>query len=397
MWIGDISRFSAPTNIIHGLHSLRLLGQEAQQLATSRVFFVTDAGVREAGVLDEAFQSLTDAGITFVLYDQAPTDPDTLTVEQIARQITENGCDCVVVAGGGSAMCSGTGAALMATNPGNIRDYAGVERYHYPPLPCIAIPTTAGSGREVSKATVITDEQTNAKLVIIGYTNAPKVAILDPLVLRSLPRGQGVASGVDALTHAIEGYYGRRATLFTDAIALAAIGAIAENICPAILGDDLEAKSRMLLASSMANIACGEAGLGLSHNMNGAITRTYKSRGYPPVAYGLIHAITLPLAMEYNLPACEEKYASLAKVLGVREGGKSRSQLGKEAIARIKELFVALDAPRKLPWENVPPEDIRQLARTVLESVHEYPNPRTHREGEIIELFHQALRGWELG
>lgn len=392
---GRIARFSVPINVIHGFNSLRLVGEEAKKLKATKVSFVTDAGVKGAGVLDEAFQSLSDAKISFQLFDQAPVDPTTLTIAKVASELKESGCDCVVTAGAGSSLCTGTGAALMATNPGNIRDYAGIEKYPNPPLPCIAIPTTAGSGREVSKATVVTDERTNRKIVIIGHSNTPVVAILDPIVLRSVPKGQAVASGVDALTHAVEGYCGRRATPLSDAIALAAIEIITQNILPSILGDDLEAKSRMLLASSMANIACGEGGLGLSHNMNGAITFTFKSKGYPAIPYGLIHAICLPIVLEFNLPTCEAKFGATAKAMGIAESKGSQAELGRRMIERMKEILVALDAPRRLPWENVPKEHLGEMANLVLAESAEYPNPRSYDQQDIIGLFDRILVGWD--
>ncbi len=389
-----ITRFGVPTDIIYSLGSLGLLGEEVKKLKGTRVFFVTDPGVNAAGVLEQAFRSLQDGGISVVLCDQAPPDPDTQVIQQLAEKLKESHCDCVVTAGGGSALCTGKGVALMATNPGTIRDYSGADRYPNPPLSCIAIPTTAGSGSEVSRATIITDERTMRKMGIRGSTNAPRVAILDPMVLESVPKNQAIASGVDAWTHAIEAYCSIRATPLTDAIAFAAMETIAHNLCPSILADDLEAKSRMLLASSMANIACGNAGLGLVHAMNGAITYTYSSRGYPPVAYGLIHAICLPHVLEFNLPACEGKFASMAKAFGVNGDDKSEAELARMGIQRLKELLLAIDAPRKLPWENVQADDVVEMARVVLERAAVNPNPRKYAERDLISLFEKALLGW---
>ncbi|MFQ5879305.1 MAG: iron-containing alcohol dehydrogenase, partial [Dehalococcoidia bacterium] len=372
-----------PTEVVYGPDSLSQTGVEAKRLGMSKPLVVTDAGVKGSGLLDPAFDALKAAGIAFEVYDQAPTDPDTQTIAQVAGVLKGAGCDGVITAGGGSGLCTGKGAALMATNKGNIRDHAGLDMFENPPLPIIAIPTTAGSGSDVSKVTVITDESTHRKITIIGYFNAPRVAILDPVVLRSVPKGQAVASGVDALTHALEAYVSSRATPLTDAIALDAFETIAHDICPSILGGDREAQERILLAASMANIACGNAGLGLVHAVNGALTWLYKSRGYTPVAYGMLHAILLPPVLEFNLYACERKFASLGLAMGVGDETWSQADLAWGTIDRIKELLIALDAPRRLPWDKVPAEDWKAVAEFVAGHGIMFANPRQFTEADL--------------
>ncbi|MFC2059634.1 iron-containing alcohol dehydrogenase [Chloroflexota bacterium] len=392
----EIMRYTALTEVIFGWNSLGVLGAQVKKLGGTKVLFVTDPGVKGAGILEEAFKSLEDANIPIVLYDQATPDPDTQTIDQVVRMIKENECDFVVTAGGGSGMCTGKGAALMATNPGNIRDYAGEDRYSHRTLPCIAIPTTAGSGSEVSRVTVITDEITKFKLAIRGFDNAPNVAILDPVVLRTTPRAQAVASGVDALTHAIEAYCARRASPVTDGMALPAMETIAKDICPSILAGDPDASARMLLASSMANFACGNAGLGLSHALNSTITATYKRQGYPPVAYGDIHAILLPLVMEFNQPVQEERLAVIARALGVaKKKHKSEAVLARAGIERLKELLSALNAPSKLPWDNVPDEVLVEMTKPLVDAAPVSPNPRRYTQQDLVGLLRKALQGWD--
>lgn len=390
-----IDSYSAPTEIIHGFDSLKLLGSKVKELGGKKAFFITDSGVKAAGVLDAAFASLEAEKVPFVIYDKAPQDPELPEVDKLGSMVNEQGCDCVIVAGGGSALCTGKAAALVATNGGSIRDYLGVEKYRKPMLLCIAIPTTAGSGSEVSKNTIMTDERSKRKVSVRGYTNAPRLAILDPMVLRTIPRNQAVSSGVDALTHAVEAYCSRIATPITDGLAFTAIDMIARNLCLSILRDDMEARSEMLLAASIANLACGNAGLGLVHGMNGAITYTYKARGFPPVEYGMIHAICLPHVLEFNLPTCEGKLASMAAAFGIEEYGSDAVVAG-EVIERIKELLVCLDAPRKLAWEKVSEEVLEGMAGDVLANVAQHSvNPRKATKGELIGLFEKALQGWD--
>ena len=167
--LGEITRFSLPTEVIYGPDSLGQAGVEAKRLGMSKPLVVTDAGVKGSGLLDPVFDALKAAGIACEVYDQAPTDPDTQTIAKVAGVLKGAGCDGVIAAGGGSGLCTGKGAALMAVNKGNIRDHAGLDMFENPPLPIIAIPTTAGSGSDVSKVTVITDESTHRKITIIGY------------------------------------------------------------------------------------------------------------------------------------------------------------------------------------------------------------------------------------
>ena len=394
--IEQMSTFSVPTQVIFGFGSSSQVGFECKRLGISKALVVIDTGVKNAGVLQDLFTSLDDSDVPFVVFDQVDSDPDTQLFANSVDFLKKNICDGVITAGGGSAMCAGKATALLASNGGNIRDYEGIDKFRNPPLPCIAIPTTAGSGSEVSKVTVITDERTKRKMIISGFANAPKVAVLDPLLLKSLPRGQAVASGVDAMTHAIEALSSRFATPLTDAIALAAIEIFARYFCPAVLGDDLEAKSEMLFASTMANIACGNAGLGLVHALNMGITYLYKSRGYDPVPYGLIHAICLPHVLEFNLPACETKFASMAKALGVKENDVDKRKLARQGIERVKELLTSLDTPRSLPWQGVSAKELNEVSKIILDTSLASYNPRKANESEVVRLLEKALEGWIL-
>ncbi len=391
----DIFRFNATTNLIYGLGSSAQAGNEAKRLGITRVLLVTDKGVMASGILSAALESLQAVGIPVTAFDEAPQDPTDQTVDQVAEFLRSKRCDGVLVAGGGSALCTGKGAALMAANEGRTLEFVGANKYGRPPLPCIAIPTTAGSGSEVSRITVLTDALTKRKITVAGLTNAPSSAILDPLLLRTVPFRQALASGIDAYTHAVEAYVARFASPFTDALALSAARLVAGNIGRAILSNDLEAQSQMLYASSMANLACGNAGLGLAHAMNGAITYLSKAKNHPHVPYGLIHAIALPLVLEFNAPACDGKLAELALATGFGEPGSSRSSLVRRFVDGTKGLFSSLGAPSRLPWENASSQDIREMAEITLDSGQAQQNPRKSGGHDLITLFERAIKGWE--
>ncbi len=395
MGIETVTRYHIPTEVIFGLGSLRLLGGEARKLGIRKALWVTDPGPKSAGVLEQGFASLSEAGVEVVTFDQVPPDPTTQVVTQAALLARERGCDGVIASGGGSGLGAGKATALLASASSNdIRDFVGKQVLPHSPLPCIAIPTTAGSGAEVSRfATAITDERTRTKLGILFFS--ARTAFLDPLVLKTVPISQAVSSGVDAWCHAIEALCATRSTPLTDAIALRAITIISENLPSSILGDDIDAKAQMLLASSMANMACGNAGLGLSHAINSPLTSFYLKHGYPYVSYGDLHAIFLPIELEYNLPDCEAKLASMARAIGLGEKGESAGPLARRAVDRVKEVLVAIGAPRRLPWESVPDEQLTELARGVPPMTGgNFANPRAPTEGELVALFKEAIQGW---
>ncbi len=392
----ELLRFSVLTEVIFGLHSSSQLGVECKKWGATRVLVVTDANV--AKILDEALDSLKNEGVPYVIYDKAPIDPTTEDINQVKAFLLENGCDFVVTAGGGSAMCTGKGTALMATNEGNIRDYRGRDQYKNSPLPCIAIPTTAGSGSEVSKFTIFEDEVTHTKMVAGGINSAPKVAILDPLLLRSVPLGQAVGSATDALSHCIEALVAKGATPLTDGLAVTAMEMLVRSYKPSILGQNLDAMGEMLYAASVANFACGNAGLGLAHGINLGLTHLYnlKPQQYPEVVYGDLHQILLPIVMEFNLPAAEDKFAAMASVLGADDYGKSQSAMAAESVQLVKELLASVGAVRKLSWKGIADEDLQEIARVTLPSQQASSNGRRSTEADVIELVKKALAGWEV-
>jgi alcohol dehydrogenase len=196
------------------------------------------------------------------------------------------------------------------------------------------------------------------------------------------------------MTHALEAYLSSQATPLTDAIALQAIEMIARNLCTSVLSHDMESKAEMLLAASMANIACGNAGLGLVHATNSVITYYYKSRGLPPVAYGLIHAILLPHVLEFNLPACERKLPALANALGTYDA-ETPEELVEGIVERVEGMLTTLGAPRRLSWEAVSAEDVVEegirLGRFHLDLPSDNPNPRKYTRGELVSILEKVL------
>ncbi len=377
--------FHIPTKVVHGFGATAQVGKEAKALGITKALLVTDAGVKGAGLIDGGLKSLQAAGIPAAVFDAVEEDPGTVTVAKGVDLLRSEGCNGVIIVGGGSPVCAGKGIALVATNGGSIADYDGLEKYKVAPLPVIGIPTTAGAGSEVSAAFVISDEKrNNYKMAILGAKVYPEVAILDPLLLRNIPYWPGMNAGMDALSHAIGACNTNQATPITDAIAISSIGMIVRNLAASVLTDDLDAKNQQLVASTMANIACGNAKLDLIHAISHPIH----------IPHGLSNGILIPYVMEFNLPVCEDKYAQMAVAMGEGQAGLTKSALARKAIQRVKALFIETGFPRKFP-DSVDRKDIQELAKQAMQRPGAKVNKRRCSEKEMIEIIHRACEGWE--
>ncbi len=379
--------FSAPTQMLFAKGASREAGRIARELGATRVFAVLDAGVARAGILAAALDSVRAAGLALAVHDRAPSDPTLADVQVIAQELLAFRADCVIAAGGGSGLCSGRGAALAATNGPDLRPYLGRDRYAHAPLPVIAIPTTAGSGSEVSKHVTLSDEKTRRKTGVDGYTNAPRFALLDPDLVQTVPRPQAVASGIDAFLHALEAYLSTRATALTDAIALAAYADI-WTLLPRALEGDADARGRMLFASSMANVACGNAGLTLVHAMNGGVTYCYRERGHEPVAYGMIHGALMPPILRFYVPAAAERFAALAPLMGLAPAGSVEARAN-GVVDAIVAWARRVGAPEKLPWGRIPDADIALVVEETI--ARPRPGPRQPTRDDLRGIMLAAL------
>lgn len=394
---GTIARFSLPTEIVYGVNTVSLLGGEVKKLGGKKAFFATDAGVSASGILEKAYQSLKNAGIPFFLFDKVPVDPTDKLIDNMADMAKKEGCNCIIGAGGGSVIVACKGAAVVLNNEGKMIQFCeGEDKYPNPAALCVIIPTNAGTGAEVSKGTTITDSQTKKKARILGYRHAVRLGILDPTLLMTVPRAQSVASGVDALTHAIEAYVSEKANPFTDCVALKSIEMMMNNFTRSVFTVDLEPKGQMLLGSTMANIAVSNATIGLSHILNGVVTHIYESRGLEPMSYGMIHACLLPPTLEFNLVACEAKVPALAQVMGVVTQNKSLWELRSGIMERLDNLLADLGAPRKLIWKNLTAEDIIEtgikMGSLSLDRTKQGPNViRKYNKEDLIAILQPVL------
>jgi alcohol dehydrogenase class IV len=389
---GVLSRYAAPTELVYGPGSVARLGEEVKRLGGQRVTLVSDQGLARAGLVDRAADSLREAGLPFDTDFNVPVDPTFEEVDRLVALVRAHRSDTVVSFGSGSVMAAGRSAAVAATHEGSSVALAGVDKAIQRPLLSICIPTTAGSGGEVSRQATITDPDGH-KSGIQGWAVASRLAILDAELLLSVPRRQAVASGVDALVHALEAYVSRRHTMLTDALALPSFEVLYRDLPKAVEQPTVELLDGLLLASTMANLACGNAGLGLIHGLNKGITYLFHTGRYNTLSYGDLHSVLMPWVNEFNVPAAPERFATLARLMGVPADVPDR-EAADRSVGLIRDWLAQLGAPRKLPWDDCPPEDVEVIVEDVNGRQMAKDNPRESSAEDLRQLVRSSIAGW---
>ena len=351
---------------------------------------VTDPNVRATGAADRVRESLAGVGIASIVYDGVATEPVLEYVEAALTALRDGRCDGVIAVGGGSAIDTGKAVAALATNGGSLVDYQGVDKFTQPALTLIAVPTTAGTGSEVTRVTVVTDQQRDVKMMLMAEALLPYAAVDDPLLTVTAPPGPTAAAGVDALTHAIEAYVSRRAQPLTDVLALDAIGVIARSL-PAAWenGKDLEARERMMWAQLQAGLAFSNSSVALVHGMARPLGAHFH------VPHGLANAMLLPVVMRFSVPAAVERYAAIARALGVGAGGGDE-QVALRGAEAVERLVRALKIPT-LQGYGINKADFRRvrarMAEDAIASGSPANNPRAATAEEICALYEAAYSG----
>lgn len=382
-------KFQAATKLLFGVDTINQLGQEVQALGGQKAFIVTDKGIVNAGILDKVTQPLGEANIEFAVFDEIEPNPTDAAIVAGAEQLQAESADVVIGLGGGSPLDAAKAISVMATNDGSVTDYCGVGADPWPntPLPILAVPTTAGTGAEVSSAAMINIPAQGRKMDMFGPSILPKVALADPILTLGLPPRLTAHTGIDALSHAVEAYVCARANPISDAIAERSIILVAENIRRAYAnGRDLAARSNMLLASAMAVIAASNAGgLGVIHSLAQTLG------GFYNLPHGLTIAVCFPYGLAYNALAVPEKYANLARLLGVNTDGMSTIEAAKAVVPAMQALLVDLDITDDLQMMGVQRADIPQLAEKAMLDGCTPPNPRPLDPASFVKLYEQAF------
>lgn len=378
----QVSRmFYMPTRIVHGLGCVADLAAQVRAVGGTRAFVCTDGGLTAAGVTATVTSQLGQADLPFVVFDDVQEDPGVQTVSAGVERFREGECDVVVALGGGSPMCAGKGIALVAANGGVLTDYEGFNKAAQPPYPVIAVPTTAGSGTEVSKVTILTDEARGFKMSILDERTFPRVALLDATLMETLPAWPALVAGMDALAHALDSVWSVGATLFSDELAVTSAATIFDSLAPAALTGDLAAKQRMLEASSAANMATGTSLPGLAHVLSQPLGRYH-------IAHGLGTGIVLPYTMEFNLPVAAGKLAPIARLLGCV--GSDR-ECAEDLLDRLWELMRDVGFPRQLDPEVVREDDLPSLVEQCTKVVNYRLNMRRASPADLTMLYRRAL------
>jgi alcohol dehydrogenase class IV len=362
------------------------LGQTIAGFGHSKILIVTDSVVSRLGLLNDLTSALTAGGAEYVVFDAITPDAPIPLIEEGIEFYSANACDAIVAVGGGSSMDASKAIAAAVSNPGkSLRELAGYFKGLQTPVKIYAVPTTAGTGSEVTVAAVISDPEKQAKLVIVDTRLVPKMAALDPCLMTGLPPPITAATGIDALTHAIESFIGTWANSYTDDLALSAVGLIFENLRLAYNdGKNLAAREKMALAATYAGLAFTRANVGYVH----AIAHQFGGKYHTP--HGLANAIMLPLVLKYSLPAVTDRLALLAVRAKLGKESETEDVLAKKFLDGVVQLNRDLGIPTFLA--ALKKSDIPQLAEAACREAHTgYPVPRYMTQAQCEDLIRQVL------
>ncbi|WP_420794817.1 iron-containing alcohol dehydrogenase [Geobacter metallireducens] len=378
--------FFIPTVTLMGVGSSKETGAQVKALGARKALLVTDKGISAMGMADQIKQQVEAAGVAVVIFDGAEPNPTDTNVHDGVKVYQENGCDSIISLGGGSSHDCAKGVGLVIGNGGHIRDFEGVNKSTKPMPPFVAINTTAGTASEMTRFCIITNTDTHVKMAIVDWRCTPNIAINDPVLMLGKPAPLTAATGMDALTHAVEAYVSTIATPITDACALQAIKLIAEYLSPAVAnGDNLEARDRMAYAEYLAGMAFNNASLGYVHSM------AHQLGGFYNLPHGVCNAILLPAVSEFNAIACPKRYADIAVALGEDITGLAPLDAAAKAIAAIRKLSAAIGIPAGLKELNVKEEDLKVMAENAKKDACQLTNPRKATLEQVIGIFKAAM------
>jgi alcohol dehydrogenase len=374
-----------PISLI-GCGASKAVGDYLKTLGGKKALIVTDKGLAKIGVADTIKKYIEEAGLQAVIYDGAEPNPTDLNVADGLKAYQANGCDAIVSLGGGSSHDCGKGIGIVATNGGKIHDFKGIDTVTKPMPPFIAINTTAGTGSEVTPAAVITNTENHVKMVVWSINVSANVAIDDPELMVGMPPALTAATGMDALTHAVEAYVSLGHNPKADALALKAIEFIAKYLRKAVAnGQNIEARTGMAYAEYLAGEAFSSAGLGIAHSL------AHQPGSFIGLPHGVCNAIFLPLVCEFNMNACLERYADIAAAMGEDIIGLTPRDAALLGIEAIRTLSEDIGIPSGLTELGMKAEDIPEMAEWAMKEVCTPTNPRATTLKDMIELYNKAM------
>jgi alcohol dehydrogenase len=386
MFVHPVFPFRVPPVMHFGVGAVSRVGEEARRLRAERVLLIADSGVARAGVAERVKQGLNDAGIEVEVYSDIAGEPTLQSVEACVAIARANRYDLLIGLGGGSAMDTAKACSLLLGNPGPISEYFGVERVPARGTPIILIPTTAGTASEVSPGTIVADTERELKIGVVSQHLIADVAIVDPELTLGVPPAVTAATGMDALTHAVESYLARKATPHTRMYSLEATRHIGAHLRQAVWnGGDVESRYYMSLGSFLAGFPMVNAGTGLVHAM------AYPLGGQFHITHGVANALLLPHVMEFNLPAAVPQFAVLAEALGEPIVGLSPRAAAEMLVAAIRELSADVGIPQRLRDLAVPESALEGMVPGALSATRLTENNcRLATPEDCLNIYRQA-------
>lgn len=381
-----MNRFVLNETSYHGKGAISAVADEAKGRGFKKAFVCSDPDLIKFNVTKKVTDVLDGAGLAYDIYSDIKPNPTIENVQHGVEEFKKSGADYIVAIGGGSSMDTAKAIGIIINNPefADVRSLEGVAPTKKACVPIIAVPTTAGTAAEVTINYVITDVEKDRKMVCVDPHDIPIVAVVDPDMMSTMPASLTAATGMDALTHAIEGYITKAAWELSDMFHLKAIEIIARSLRGAVKNDD-EGREGMALGQYVAGMGFSNVGLGIVHSMAHPLGALYDT------PHGIANAIILPTVMEYNAPATGEKYRDIAKAMGVEGTEKmSQEEYRKAAIDAVKQLSKDVGIPDNLK-EIVKPEDVPFLAQSAFDDACRPGNPRDTSVEEIAELYKKLL------
>lgn len=381
------SQFRVPPTTWFGEGAVSVLGEECKRLKANKVLLLTDNSIASSGLLDQVTPFLESESIKYDIYDEVEPEPPVPNFEKSLKLVKENKYDLLIGIGGGSSIDITKLLSVMVSNPGSVEDYFGVNLVQNAGIPKIAIPTTSGTGSEVTAIGILTKVKEQLKIGVVSPYLIPDVAIVDPVLTVGMPQKVTATTGMDALAHAIEAYTSLKASPLTDKYALEAIKLIAVNLRSAYaLGSNIEARDAMCRASFYAGIAFANASVTAVHALSFPLGGKYK------IPHGMANAILLPYVMEYNMIGCLEKFANVADLMGEQVYDLSLLDAAAKSVDAVIKLAEDIKIPLKLREIDIEEKDIKPLSEGAITVTRILQNnPREIGLQDIENIYKKAL------
>jgi 1,3-propanediol dehydrogenase len=382
---GPLLKFHAP-EVVFGWGSLAEAGHAARRLGARRAFVVTDPGIIEAGWVAALIQHLRDAEVVPVVWHGVTPNPKDHEIAAGYQAYAETGCDVIVAIGGGSCIDAAKGVAILSAGGGNILDYEGVDRITEAIPPLVMIPSTSGTGADVSQFCIVTDTARLTKITIIGRALVPDISITDPRLLTTMPEWLNAATGLDALTHGVEAYVSRAHNPLADGHALNAVRLVTSSLARTVSHPgDLECRCSMAQASLEAGLAFTNAILGATHAMS------HQVGGLLDLPHGVVNGVLLPHVIRFNADGDPERFVPLARAAGIDTDRVPAEEAARQLADQVRALGDEIGVPRGLRELGVQDSDIERMTGTTLRDACLTTNPRDIDAASIETLFRAAL------